>query len=298
MKIPTYSFKAIDTCNMCHSNDFKFLGRRLNGSQGRNPKKKAGITISVMQCKGCGLIFSDPMPIPQELSDHYDVDPEEYWIPEYFEEDESYFKKEIEYALENIKTDNPKALDVGAGIGKAMKAMSRAGFDVYGIEPSKAFREACIEKMGIEPDRITLASIESASFPANHFDFISFGVVLEHVQDPSNSISKAMEWLKPNGLIHIEVPSARWLTSKLINTYYSMRGSRFVSNLSPMHTPYHLYEFSVEAFINNGKLNSYKVQNHKYKVTSTYLPKVLDGILKPIMKQTDTGLQLEVWLQK
>jgi 2-polyprenyl-3-methyl-5-hydroxy-6-metoxy-1,4-benzoquinol methylase len=43
-------------------------------------------------------------------------------------------------------------------------------------------------------------------FPEAHFDFITFGAVLEHLYDPSMSIHKAMSWLKPSGIMHIEVP--------------------------------------------------------------------------------------------
>ena len=35
--------------------------------------------MSVKQCRDCDLIFSDPQPIPENLSDHYDLPPEEYW---------------------------------------------------------------------------------------------------------------------------------------------------------------------------------------------------------------------------
>ncbi|MBK8291297.1 MAG: methyltransferase domain-containing protein [Flammeovirgaceae bacterium] len=54
-------------------------------------------------------------------------------------------------------------------------------------------------------------------YPENSFDFISFGAVLEHVYSPADSILRTLRWLKPNGIIHIEVPSSDWLINKIIN---------------------------------------------------------------------------------
>ena len=55
------------------------------------------------------------------------------------------------------------------------------------------------------------------------FDFISFGAVLEHLYDPDFAISRALQWLKPDGLIHLEVPSANWLVRRSVNAYFRLR---------------------------------------------------------------------------
>ena len=77
-----------------------------------------------------------------------------------------------------------------------MISLTNSGFDVYGLEPSEPFYKKAIELMKIEPARLQLASIENSNFPPDHFDFITFGAVLEHLYDPSPSIRKAMSWLK------------------------------------------------------------------------------------------------------
>jgi hypothetical protein len=57
-----------------------------------------------------------------------------------------------------------KALDIGAGIGKGMLALGKAGLDVWGIEPSPSFRKLAVERLGIDPARIVEASVEEATF--------------------------------------------------------------------------------------------------------------------------------------
>lgn len=286
---------------MCGSStaEHKILGKRLNHSQGKNPSKKIGITVSIIKCKNCGLIYSNPQPIPASLQDHYGVPPEEYWKKEYFVINDQYFKNEIT-TLMKLQSFNKgaKALDIGAGLGKCMIALANAGFDSYGFEPSKPFYERAIQKMGIQSEKLKLGAIEDIEYPNDHFDFITFGAVLEHLYSPSESIYKAMTWLKSGGIMHIEVPSADWLVSKLFNTFYRLTGTDYVTNLSPMHEPFHLYEFSLKSFESNAPSNGYEIALSNYYVCQTYLSSFFDWFLVPIMKATNSGMQLCVWLRK
>ncbi len=296
-----YKFSYIKSCNMCGSptENHKVLGKRLNQAQGKNPRRKIGITTTVVKCSNCGLIYTNPQPIPFDLLDHYGVLPENYWLKEYFVIDDNYFKDAL-ITLGKI-TDLKKgmtSLDVGAGIGKGMVALSNAGFDAYGLEPSPQFYERAIKQMGISPDKLKIGMIEDVEYPENFFDFITFGTVLEHVYDPSDSIRKALQWVKPKGIIHIEVPSSDWLISKISNLYFKLIGTDYVGNLSPMHAPYHLHEFSLNSFKEHSKQHGYDVTLHEFYVCETYMPKFTDYFLKPYMKWTGKGMQLAVYLQK
>jgi 2-polyprenyl-3-methyl-5-hydroxy-6-metoxy-1,4-benzoquinol methylase len=295
-------FNIIDRCEMCFapSSRFKVLGQRLNRSQGLRPGSKSGISTSVMQCKDCGLIFSNPQPVPVDIQDHYGVAPEDYWDENYLTFDSDYFLTEIERFKELTDFRNGmKALDIGAGIGKGMKAMTRAGFDAHGLEPSPYFRDFAISKMGIDSSKLTLGSVESVTYHSGTFDFISFGAVLEHMYSPAASITRALNWLNPGGLIHIEVPSSKYFIHRLLNTYYAMVGSHYVSNLSPMHIPYHLYEFSLNSFLKNATTGGYKVVFHEYYVCPIQtVPNILKPLLTRYMRASNTGMQLCVWIAK
>ncbi len=286
---------------MCKSSgdEHKILGKRLNQSQGFFPQRKTGITTTISKCKRCNLIFSNPLPIPADIQDHYGVPPENYWKQEYFELDPNYFKTEIETfsRLKGIKKDT-KALDIGAGLGKCMIALKNAGIDAYGLEPSASFYDRAINKLNISKEKLQQSTIENVEYHHNEFDFITFGAVLEHLYDPSTSLEKALTWLKPGGLIHIEVPSSKWLINKIINFSYKSRGLDYVGNISPMHSPYHLYEFDLRSFEKNGILNNYSIIHHEYYVCESFMPKPIDLIVRPYMKWTKTGMQLVVWLKK
>ena len=296
-----YHFIYIKNCNMCNSstNTHKVLGKRLNSSQGKKPKQKIGITTSVIKCSNCGLIYSNPQPIPDNIQDHYGMPPESYWNENYFKIDVNYFKNEIEIAKKLLDFKGQmKFLDIGAGIGKAIISAENEGFDCYGFEPSLSFYDRAISKMGLNPEKLKLGQIEDIDYPENYFDFISFGAVLEHLYNPSDSIIKALSWLKPNGIIHIEVPSSDWLINKLINFYYKINRTDYVGNISPMHEPYHLYEFSMKSFKAHSKKHNYIIAHFEFNVCETYMPKFLNFLLVPFMKYTKTGMQLTVYLRK
>jgi 2-polyprenyl-3-methyl-5-hydroxy-6-metoxy-1,4-benzoquinol methylase len=302
MKQLRYYFNYIETCNFCDSTveKSKILGQRLNQSQGFNPKNKIGISTSVMKCKNCGLIFSNPQPVPFDIQDHYGLPPESYWKPEYFAIDKNYFGHQIKTTKKLLPFEKGmKALDVGAGLGKCMLSLEAAGYDVYGFEPSVPFHQKAIGQMNILPDRLKLGMIEEVDYPENNFDFITFGAVLEHLYDPAAAIKRAMKWLKPGGLIHIEVPSSKYLMAKIFNFYFRLRGTNYVNNISPMHRPFHLYEFSIESFRYHASTENYEIAHHEYYVCDVYfIPKIFHPVLKWYMASTNTGMQLAVWLRK
>ncbi len=296
-----YTFLETEKCNMCGSpsKNHKVLGKRMNKSQGKNPRNKTGISTTVQKCSNCGLIYSNPQPIPINLQDHYGVPPESYWKEDYFELNENAFDHDLE-KLKKLLDFNKKLkfLDVGAGLGHQMLYYESKGFDVYGFEPSIPFYERAVEKMNIDEKKLKNQTVEEVEYELEQFDFISFGVVLEHIYDPSSALQKALNWLKPEGVIHIEVPSSEWLINKMINLFYKLNLSDYVGNISPMHEPYHLYEFSLKSFESNGEINGYQLAGFDKYICNTYMPKPIDGIVRWYMKKTGTGMQLSVWLRK
>lgn len=297
-----YYFEEITNCEMCgdNTNRHRILGQRLNKSQGLRPKYKIGITVGVKKCSNCGLIYSSPQPVPFSIQDHYGTPPEDYWRPGYFQLSPDYFSRQINVAKELLGFKNGMvALDAGAGIGKCLIALNNAGFDAYGFEPSVPFYERAISKMNINPERIKLGMIEEIEYPANTFDFISFGAVFEHLYHPAKGLQKALQWVKPNGIIHIEVPSSRHLIAKLIDAYYKLIGTSYVTHLSPMHPPFHLYEFDLKSFEKLGEVARFSIVKYYYDVAEiSFIPKILHPIFRKYMAWTNTGMQLTVYIKK
>jgi SAM-dependent methyltransferase len=238
--------------------------------------------------------------VPFDIQDHYGVPPEQYWRPEYFNVDKDYFSHQIKTTknLSQFK-EGMTALDIGAGLGKCMISMENSGYEVFGFEPSVPFYQKAIDKMKIAPGKLKLGMIEEVDYAENFFDFITFGAVLEHLYDPSAAIKKALKWVKPGGLIHIEVPSSKYLIPRIFNFYFKLRGTNYVNNLSPMHRPFHLYEFDLDSFRSHSNFNNYEIAHHEYYVCDIYfIPKIFHPLLTWYMGKTEKGMQLAVWLRK
>lgn len=257
--------------------------------------------MSIQRCRRCRLVFPNPLPIPQSIQQHYGLPAETYWSDTYSEDAGGVFERELltyRSLSRPAGAEGAKALDIGAGIGRGMRALERHGFDVYGLEPSESFAQKARETFGFSEGRFQLKTVEEASYPDDSFDFITFGAVLEHLYDPGAALAKAARWLRRGGLIHAEVPSSTWLVGRLANLYYRLTGTDYVAHVSPMHRPYHLYEFSAESFRLHGEHNGYEIAAQKVHVCTTYLPPVIDPLLKLAMRASNTGLQLVIWLRK
>ncbi len=294
----TYRFEPVGACVMCGGGSSRVLGRRLDRHQGLRPRHHKAVATTVVQCSECRLIYADPRPVPERIAEHYDRPPEDYWGAAYFDEDRSYFRLQAR-SFDRLwpGKGTPRALDVGAGIGKAMSALARHGFVVHGLEPSRPFYDRAITN-GIEPDRLRLAAVEDVDYEPDSFDLVSFSAVLEHLRDPAAAIERALRWLSPGGLIHAEVPSARWLMARLLNLVYRAQGVDYVTNLSPMHPPYHLYEFTPASFRRHGRRAGYELVEHEFFPGQTFLPRPVDALATRVMDSTETGMQLEVWLAR
>lgn len=297
-----YTFREIHSCEMCkdNANQHKTIGQRLNQSQGLNPRNKKGISVSIVKCTNCGLLYSNPQPIPMNIQDHYGTPPEEYWKEDYFTWSKDYFKRQIDKAKVHLgERSSIKSLDIGAGLGKAMLSMEHNGFEAYGLEPSIPFYERAISKMGIKQERLILSTIEQAEYENETFDFITFGAVFEHLYQPSICLERALSWLKKDGILHLEVPSADWLIPKFLNFYYKLIGTNYTTNLSPMHSPFHLHEFTTKSFDELAKMLNYTIVESYYDVCTIYhVPKILHPIVRKYMQKANKGMQLTIFMRK
>jgi SAM-dependent methyltransferase len=295
----SYTFVRSEHCNMCGAPtiDAATLGRRLGGHQGIRPTRKPGVTVSVQRCRACGLVFPNPMPVPAALAQHYEIPPEHYWTREQLMQSASaaeYQAREFLARWSGARR-RPKVLDVGAGTGRMMLSFENSGFDTWGIEPSEHFRAQALDQR-IPAERLLPAPIESAELPTEGFDLINMSAVMEHLPDPAGALARALGWLAPEGLIRVEVPSSNWLVGRLLNLAYRLQGLDFVTNTSPMHPPFHLYEFNRQCFVIHGERAGYRVADSRVFTGDTFVPRAFQRAARGLMSATGTGMVLELWL--
>ena len=95
-------------------------------------------------------------------------------------------------------------LEVGCGAGDFLVAASRLGWTVQAVEYNAEMVDVIRDEFGFD--------VRSGELAGNLWDFSSFDVVamwnvLEHLQNPSNELKMASEYLRPGGRLLLNLPS-------------------------------------------------------------------------------------------
>jgi len=110
-----------------------------------------------------------------------------------------------------------RLLDLGAACGFMLEAALEAGFDPSGIEFSaEAIGLAAPEVRG----RITRGDIND--LPPGAFDVITAFDILEHAQDPLQTLRAWADRLRPGGILALTTPDTDSLLGKLMGSRWPM----------------------------------------------------------------------------
>jgi SAM-dependent methyltransferase len=208
-------------------------------------------------------LYVNPQPTPEELREFYaGYDDGEQWRTR-----EENFNRGVRRAILRSKPSGA-VLDIGCGSGNFLRCMKEAGFSAFGIEPSESGSDFAREEHGIE---IYRGMIEEyfASANSRQFDVVTLLNVLEHLSDPSQTLSQIRQILAPGGVLAVVVPDARFhdLSGRLrralgLRNPYWLEQSASV--LAGFKLPDHLCSFqprTIESLLENCGFRLIKLQN-------------------------------------
>ncbi len=109
-----------------------------------------------------------------------------------------------EKAIEQITQTRGIVLDIGSGPGSGLLAFKNAGWQVLGIEPDPWRASYSKNVNNIE---VFCGKLEAAPFKLKSIDVIILSHVLEHIHNPIQFLKEISKFLKPNGLLYVEVPN-------------------------------------------------------------------------------------------
>ena len=291
--------KILTKCEICNNTRFThlFIGRdKLLGLQGE---------FDLVKCNCCGVEFLNPQPNHQELKKYYDSN--KYYSLKKISNDsfktkfkiflyKLYFTKNNNYMYKllfspikfmirtTILKKGLKILDIGSGTGQFLYEMKQCGLNVYGVEPGD-FDES--ENLNIKN-----TTLLNAKYPSNFFDIITMNHVLEHLDNPNETIKEIYRILKNNGIFIIGVPNTRSLANKLFN-----------KNWLAYDVPRHLFNYSDKLIVDILKQHNFKIKEVRYNsrpsqfVMSLYFLlgiKKRDGFINNILELLFTPLTLLV----
>jgi len=145
----------------------------------------------VRTCDDCGLVFLDARGLAPS-GGHPLAGPADKLMTK--------LHRERVEKIAKLAPRGGRALDVGAGVGKMVAELVRAGLDAYGVEPD-AERAA---EGGARVAKGTLANAPDGE----PFDLVIFWHTLEHHDRPFEALVRAAVLTRPGGALVIAVPNA------------------------------------------------------------------------------------------
>lgn len=193
---------------------------------------------SVYRCPECGLGFLDPRPSEKEIENLYRS---EYFSKRYdsgLDPDSAEYRKRLsgeQHRLKFIKSIKSSGfmLDMGCGYGYFLDAGRKKGYTVQGLDVSRWAAQYAVEKLNLS---VATGKIADVIFPEKTFDIITMWHSLEHTPDPRIAVQKAKQWLKPHGILVIDVPNYEGTDAQ--QTWETWDG---------WSLPYHYWHFTLQS---------------------------------------------------
>lgn len=182
----------------------------------------------IVQCQGCGLVYTDPRPGGDDIVETYQAVED----PLYVEEREGRVMT-FEHHLRPLERltgppDGRPLLDVGAYTGIFVGIAAQHGWDAWGVEPSLW----AVKRAKARGLHVVQGTLETADLPEAYFEVVTMWDVVEHLTDPRGTLERAHRLLKPGGLAVIHTIDIESLFARLM-------GARW-----PWLMEMHLYYFS------------------------------------------------------
>ncbi|NQU22870.1 MAG: class I SAM-dependent methyltransferase [Candidatus Nealsonbacteria bacterium] len=220
-------------CNLCGESRSRVLFRetyRLGTEAAR---------LHVVRCRRCGLVYVSPRLTFASTGHVYRHDAADTISHGYCWQGErggSRFRRLLQRLI-RMRGDG-RLLDVGCGGGQFLAEARRTGnWDLLGIEPhAPAARSA----RQLADCTVHTGTLQQTPLEPGSFDVVAMLGVLEHLHDPTSTLRRVRELLKPGGVLAVYVPSFDYLRIKDTGWLSRLRTGRH-SNLHPQE---HLFHFT------------------------------------------------------
>lgn len=187
------------SCGLCGSEDHDVISYR----------DRYFHPLRTVCCRHCGLVFTNPMPTSDEVTNYYKQDYRRHYSG--MEKPDSRYicraREGCTRRFEQLRPNLPTKgfiVDVGAAGGEFLNCAQEHGYQTYGIEPSGDYAEHARSFYGLT---IHTGGWQDAPITAGSVDVVTIHHVLEHLREPLDAVRQFHQWLKPDGLLYISVPN-------------------------------------------------------------------------------------------
>lgn len=217
--------------------------------------------------QGCGLLWLDPMPVPEDIGHayhdsyytHQDEQPELTWYRRGFRWlKRGYLARRYGYRLAETPLGQQLAglavwllprrradvdagvmhlpfraggrlLEIGCGGGSLLRNLQDLGWHAEGVD----FDPAAVANARAKGLTVHQGALHEQKLPAASFDAVVMSHVIEHVHEPGALLQECRRLLKPDGTLLVLTPNARGLCHRV-----------FGASCFTLEPPRHLYLFS------------------------------------------------------
>ena len=167
-----------------------------------------------VRCVGCGMMYINPVPTPEEISKTYDQTGKVYFTqPEKLRIDFASGRYDRETGLLTRSNAKGRLLDVGCSTGSFLVVAKQAGFlDAQGVDIARPSVEFA-RRHGLTAH---VGDFTQSMFSASQFDVITMWATLEHLANPRDFVDEAYRVLSPGGVLAASVPNMRSLTQIIL----------------------------------------------------------------------------------
>lgn len=186
----------------------------------RSRRREPLLTVA---CNDCGLFRNDPLPTSEELRRFHEVDYRESYKGVRTPKARNVYRSArlAKHRLGQLRRWLPasaRILDVGSGSGEWLNVLQQAGHRVSGVEADPFYGEFARRQYGVE---VETAGILDLTLPENSLDVITMFHVLEHLPNPVAVLQRLHGWLRPGGLLIVEVPNTNCLHQHPAGRFHS-----------------------------------------------------------------------------
>ncbi len=184
---------------------------------------------SLTRCKSCSLVWLLTPPTPTEMSYHYGLDYHKLIT----NAGETKLLKQWRATTDRVReiANGGTLLDIGCSSGGFLRTLQDGAWKLYGIEISADQARKAESTSGAS---VFVGEVLDAPFAPDSFDVITGFHILEHVYRPRDVIRKVWQWLKPNGVLYLQLPNIEAAEARLFRSFwYGLELPRHICHFSP-----------------------------------------------------------------
>lgn len=213
-------------CCVCNCEEFEALSE----------KDRYGLYMSVVACKRCGLIQTNPRMTGESYNVFYN---EEYRRLYDGKEgpDSRFFAKQYKMGGEIYSYLHDKRLidkgprdlfvcEVGCSAGGILRHFKEKGCRIFGTDVSEGYMDYGRKMYNLDLMAGSIFDVQLASPP----DLVIYSHVLEHLLSPKEELARLRRILHPGGILYIQLPGVK----NLYNTY-DMDFLKYLQNAHTYH---------------------------------------------------------------